>query len=70
MSKPDDRRDNAQKIKSAVNATKQNIEAAEEMIANTDSKKTKQDLEAKNERRRQAIPGMEKEMREEERHSR
>jgi small acid-soluble spore protein tlp len=31
MTKPDDRRDNAQKIKNAVNATKRNIEAAEEM---------------------------------------
>ena len=68
--KPDDRRDNAQKIKNTINATKRNIEAAEEMIAETDNEQTKRDLTEKNQRREQALPGMEKEMREEARKSR
>ena len=70
MSKPDDRGDNARKIKNAVDNTKRNIEAAEEMIANTDDGQTRHDLQEKNDRRRQAIPDMEKEMREEARHNR
>ena len=62
---PDDRRDNAERIQKAIDATKENIEAAEEMITSTSDEKTKRDLTAKNERRRISIPDMEREMREE-----
>ena len=62
---PDNRRDNESKIKRAMASTKSNIEAAEEIIAETDNKKMKADLEAKNERREQALHGMEAEMKQE-----
>ena len=45
--KPDDRRDNTAKIKASIDATKRNMEAADELIARTDNPKTKADLEAK-----------------------
>ena len=64
--KPDDRRDNAEKIRQNIESTQHNIELAEEMIAQTSDPKTKRDLQEKNERRRQAIPSMTKEMIEEE----
>lgn len=41
------------------------MEAAEELIAKTSNQKAKQDLQAKNERRANAIPDMEREMKEE-----
>ena len=63
--KPDDRSDNAAKIKAAMDATKHNIEMAEEMIANTDNPQIKADLEAKNERREEALEGMETERKQE-----
>ena len=62
---PDDRRDNAKKIKQTIESTKRNMEAAEEMIARTSSSQTKKDLKAKNKRRAQAIPAMEQEMKQE-----
>lgn len=65
MSKPDDRRDNAAKIKQNIESTKENIEASEELIAETSDRKTKRNLAAKNERRKNAIPAMEHEMKEE-----
>ena len=67
MSKPnpDNRKDNVSKIKRNISATKSNMEAAEEMIGKTDNEKTKKDLQAKNERRKDAIDGMEVEMKQE-----
>jgi len=67
MNKPnlDDRRDNESKIKRAIASTKSNMEAAEEMIAETDDPQKKEDLKAKNERREQALIGMEAEMKQE-----
>ena len=65
MSKPDDRRDNAEKIAKNIKATQRNMEAANEMIAEGVSDKTKADLEEKNKRRAEAIPGMRREMEEE-----
>ncbi len=62
---PDDRSDNVEKIQRNINYTIQNIELAEEMIAKTDDEKMKQELEAKNERRRDALDGMRKEIRDE-----
>jgi len=63
--KPDDRSDNAARIQKNINMTIHNMEAADEMIAKTSDTKTKKALMEKNERRRQALEGMRKEMRDE-----
>lgn len=63
--KPDDRRDNVDKIQCNINHTIRNMEAAEELMAKTDDKKMKKDLEEKNERRRDALQGMREEIRDE-----
>ena len=63
--KPDNRKDNVSKIKRNISATKSNMEAAEEMIEKTDNEKTKKDFQAKNKRRKDAIHGMEVEMKQE-----
>lgn len=65
MNNPDNRQDNVMKIKQNIENTKHNIELAEEMIAGTSDMQTKEDLKAKNERRANAIPGMEDEMEDE-----
>ena len=62
---PDNRADNPERIQHNINHTIQNIEAAEEMIADTPDKKMKKTLEDKNERRRRALEGMRDEMRDE-----
>lgn len=64
-SKPDDRRDNVDKIQKHIDDTIQNIEMAEEMIAKTDNPKTKAELTNKNERRREALEGMRSEIQDE-----
>lgn len=63
--KPDDRRDNVEKIKRNIDMTLHNIELAEEMIAKTSDDKTKQDLSDKNDRRNQALDGMRAEIKDE-----
>jgi small acid-soluble spore protein (thioredoxin-like protein) len=63
--KPDDRRDNVDKIQHNINKTIQNYELAEEMIDKTDDEKMKKTLEEKNERRLDALDGMRKEIRDE-----
>jgi small acid-soluble spore protein (thioredoxin-like protein) len=63
--KPDDRGDNVDRIQRNIDMTIQNIQAAEEMIANTPDEKSKQDLKAKNERRMQALDGMRQEIKDE-----
>ena len=67
--KPDDRRDNAAKIKENIKSTKVQMEAADEMIAMTSDDKTKKDLQEKNERRQEALIGMAKELEDENHHS-
>ncbi|NLU52730.1 MAG: small acid-soluble spore protein Tlp [Clostridiaceae bacterium] len=67
--KPDDRRDNARKIKNNIENTLENIELAEDMIKAVDDPKTKQELQAKNERRKEAIEGMRQELKDEIRHN-
>lgn len=62
---PDDRSDNAERIQSNINFTLKNMEAADEMIEETDDEKTKRMLAEKNERRREALRGMRSEMRDE-----
>ncbi|MEN6462355.1 MAG: small acid-soluble spore protein Tlp [Syntrophomonas sp.] len=62
---PDDRKDNVERIQCNIDHTIQNMEAAEEMIAITDNKKTKKDLERKNDRRADALEGMRREIKDE-----
>ena len=63
--KPDDRKDNVDRIQENINNTIQNIEFAEEMMSKSDTQKNKNDLAAKNDRRRQALDGMKKEIKDE-----
>jgi len=65
MIKPDDRSDNAQKIKETINNTKQNIKETNKTIKQTENQDTIHSLQAKNERREQAIPALKQEMKEE-----
>ena len=65
MSKPDDRSDNASKIKEHIKNTKQNIEAADEMISATPDEKTREELIEQNKRREEALEPMEREMEQE-----
>ncbi len=52
--KPDDRRDNVDKIQYNITKTIQNCELADEMIAKTDDEKTKKTLIEKNERKKRS----------------
>ncbi len=63
--KPDDRRDNVDRIQDNIGSTIQNIHRAEEMISKTDDKKMKETLIEKNERRDHALDTMRKEIRDE-----
>ncbi|RBP67334.1 small acid-soluble spore protein (thioredoxin-like protein) [Alkalibaculum bacchi] len=63
--KPDDRRDNVDKIEYNIGKTLQNIERANEMIDVTDDQNMKQTLKEKNERRKEALKGMREEIRDE-----
>jgi small acid-soluble spore protein (thioredoxin-like protein) len=63
--KPDNRRDNVERIQDSIDNTIRNIEAAEELVAKTDSQKNKKDLIEKNERRREALDGKIQEIRDE-----
>jgi len=63
--KPDDRSDNVDKIQFNINHTIRNMEAAEGLIEKTDDKKMKNELEEKNDRRRDALQGMREEIRDE-----
>ena len=63
--KPDDRRDNVDKIQFNIDKTIQNYNLAEEFIAKTDDENMKHELEKKNERRIDAISGMRDEIRDE-----
>ena len=63
--KPDDRRDNVDRIQFNINHTIKNMELAEEMMSKTDNPQTIEDLEEKNERRREALNSMRTEIRDE-----
>lgn len=63
--KPDDRSNNVERIQFNINHTIRNMEAADELIEKTDDKKMKEDLEEKNDRRRDALNGMRAEIRDE-----
>ena len=63
--KPDDRRDNVDRIQHNISHTIQNIELADEMIEKTDDEKTKEAMIEKNERREEALNAMRKEIKDE-----
>lgn len=63
--KPDDRRDNVEKIQVNISNTIQNHRETEEMIAKIDDEKMKKDLKEKNKRREQSLQGMKEEIRDE-----
>ncbi|ERI09322.1 small acid-soluble spore protein Tlp [Aneurinibacillus aneurinilyticus] len=64
--KPDNRKDNAQKLKEMVQNTIGNIEAAEETMSNTHLSDTqRQQIREKNERRRASIDSMRSEIKDE-----
>ena len=63
--KPDDRRDNSSKIKANIASTKAHMEAAEEMITETDNDKMKSDLQEKNQRRAMSLEEMKHELQDE-----
>lgn len=62
---PDDRRDNVEKIQQNITSTIRNMEAAEEIMAKTDDKKTENNLADKNDKRRKALKSMRKEIKDE-----
>lgn len=62
---PDDRSDNVERIQEHIDSTINNIEAAEEMMERTPDNNAKDDLAAKNERRRDALEGFRKEIKDE-----
>jgi small acid-soluble spore protein (thioredoxin-like protein) len=63
--KPDDRRDNVERIQENINHTIQNMRRADEMIEETSDDVMRENLKAKNERREEALKGMRSEIREE-----
>ncbi|WHY64587.1 MULTISPECIES: small acid-soluble spore protein Tlp [Bacillaceae] len=62
---PDDRSDNVEKLQAMIQNTENNIEAAEESLALTDSETQRQEIEAKNERRRESIESFRSEIKDE-----
>lgn len=63
--KPDDRRDNVDRIQHNLSNTIQNIHRAEEMISKTDDERMKETLTEKNERRAEALNAMRTEIKDE-----
>jgi small acid-soluble spore protein (thioredoxin-like protein) len=63
MAKPDNRKDNVKKLQEMVQNTIGNIEAAEETMSNTNlTEEQRQNIQAKNERRRASIESMRSEI--------
>ena len=65
--KPDDRSDNARKIRNNIDNTVENIELAEDMINSIDNQKTIHELQAKNEKRTESVECMRQELKDESR---
>ncbi|TMV50287.1 small acid-soluble spore protein Tlp [Paenibacillus mesophilus] len=68
MAKPDDRSDNAEKLQNMARHTAGNLEEAEQYLdehADEISTTEKQNIEAKNERRRASIAGFQEEAQDE-----
>ncbi|MCA0990332.1 small acid-soluble spore protein Tlp [Pseudalkalibacillus hwajinpoensis] len=64
-SNPDDRRDNAEKLKNMVQDTIENIHDAEASLEFTDSDTQKKAIKEKNQRRKQSIESMRNEIKDE-----
>lgn len=62
---PDDRSDNVKKIQNNIDNTVRNIRLANQMIEVSDNPEIREELEAKNERREQAIDGLRHEIKDE-----
>lgn len=62
--KPDDRSNNVERLADMIENTKENINEAEESLRFAEGEQREQ-IEAKNERRRESIKGMESEMEDE-----
>jgi small acid-soluble spore protein (thioredoxin-like protein) len=63
--KPDDRRDNVDRIQFNINHTISNYRETEEMISKTDDEKMKKELQEKNKRREESLKSMREEIRDE-----
>lgn len=63
--KPDDRRDNVERIQENITNTIINYRQTKDLINKVDNEEERQNLIAKNERRENAIKGMREEIREE-----
>lgn len=63
--KPDDRRDNIDRIQCNISDTIRNIHRAEEMIGKTDDENTKRELSEKNDRREQSLDALRREIKDE-----
>ncbi|MCK9444423.1 MAG: small acid-soluble spore protein Tlp [Tissierellaceae bacterium] len=63
--KPDDRRDNVDKIQFNIDNTIENYRLAKEMINKTDDVSTKRDLIEKNKRRKESLENMKNEIKDE-----
>ncbi|MEL7647849.1 MAG: small acid-soluble spore protein Tlp [Sedimentibacter sp.] len=63
--KPDDRRDNVDRIQNNIDNTIANYRETKDLIKNVENSKDRQDLIAKNQRREQAVKGMREEIRDE-----
>lgn len=62
---PDDRSDNVEKLQEMIQNTIENIEEAESSMAFTDSEEQIQQIEAKNERRRESLEALRSEVKDE-----
>ena len=62
---PDDRSDNVEKLQEMIHNTIENIDEAEESMQFTDSSEQRQQIEVKNERRRESIDAMRSEVKDE-----
>ena len=68
MAKPDDRSNNAERIERTIGHTLQNMDEANDFLkAHSEemSEEQKQEIKAKNERRRQSIDGLREEVKDE-----
>lgn len=62
---PDDRRNNVDRIQKNISNIIENMEAADELISITDDEQKKKNLEEKNIRRKKALNGLRKEIKDE-----
>ena len=63
--KPDDRRDNVEKLQINISNTIDNYRETKEVISKTEDEKEKKDLIEKNKRRKESLEGLRNEIRDE-----